>query len=989
VATLHRKLSLSVLLLAASGLAVAALSLVVLRTVIRSKDLVIYGHAQDAIELEHLYALLERKVATSRGFLLSGNEEHWARALRARDDLRARIDVLRRRSPPREPDLLDRVARAEERHQAALEKVAASRREGRDVAASWEAEVRPLREELDETIREAIRHEQTLLEDARRRSADAGSLATKIILALAGILIPVVGGICALAFRLLARQVRAEQELAARVREQAVAVEFGRHALGEGEPAALAREAATLLTQATGASLAGYFEADPEEAAFRLAGGTGWRSAPSERERIEAPGSALQEAAASLRARILDEGGAALLRRIPLFEAEGVRAGMLAAVVSRGRALGVLGVFDRRARVFGEDDLHLLHTLANVLAGAVERRRAQEKVRAAVEAVSHAILMLDRQGRVILANAQAERLFGYPRAELLGRPVASLVPERDREAFALAGAAARGGNGERHVRRMDGVLVPVEIGLSPLRTEEGEFVLASVVDLTRRHRAEEASRHLAAIVESSDDAIISADRGGIIRTWNAAAERLFGASAAEVVGTSILRLTPAEPGALAAAEGELRRVLAGEAVRSEETIRQDERGRRIPVALTLSPIHGEHDEIVGISMIARDVAREREARDELRRSEEHFRLLVEAAVDYGIILLDPDGRVASWNAGAERMLGYRGPEVIGGSFARFFTPEDVVGGLPGRELATATRTGKASDENWLQRKDGSRFWASGTTYALRHGDGTLRGFLKMFRDLTERKRLEEEIRRLNSALEARVAERTMQLEAFTYSVSHDLRAPLRAMNGFSDALLHDYGHCLDDLGREYARRITAACARMDALIQDLLAYSRLSGEDFAPSPVDVDALVAEILQEMEPQIAEARGQFRVERPLGTVRGHKVTLKQVLYNLLLNALKFVAEGTAPQGRIRSERVGDRVRLWVEDNGIGIDPAHQERIFGVFERLHPEAYSGTGIGLAIVKKGIERMGGRVGVESAPGRGSRFFVELPAAGAAEAAA
>jgi PAS domain S-box-containing protein len=251
----------------------------------------------------------------------------------------------------------------------------------------------------------------------------------------------------------------------------------------------------------------------------------------------------------------------------------------------------------------------------------------------------------------------------------------------------------------------------------------------------------------------------------------------------------------------------------------------------------------------------------------------------------------------------------------------------------------------------------------------------------------QKARLYEEIQRNAAELEDRVAERTAQLKSanseldrFAYSVSHDLRAPLRAMQGFSQALLEDYAGELDPSGQDYARRINSASERMDRLIQDLLAYSRISREEMALQPVSLEQTVAEAMAHLEGDFQARQAQVRVEPPLPEVQAHRATLLQTVANLVSNAIKFTAPGVQPQVRLWAEDRGERVRLWVEDNGLGIAPEHQERIFRIFERLHGiEAYPGTGIGLAIVKKGVERMGGQIGVESELGQGSRFWVEL----------
>ncbi|HXG62397.1 MAG TPA: ATP-binding protein [Planctomycetota bacterium] len=250
--------------------------------------------------------------------------------------------------------------------------------------------------------------------------------------------------------------------------------------------------------------------------------------------------------------------------------------------------------------------------------------------------------------------------------------------------------------------------------------------------------------------------------------------------------------------------------------------------------------------------------------------------------------------------------------------------------------------------------------------------------------------LYDELRRLNEDLERRVAERTARLEevlreldAFAQHVAHDLRAPLRAMRGFAQIALEELGTGPEAAGpREWLGRVLEAGDRMDALIVDLLAYSRLARAELPRERTDLDRLLDEVLLEARPSLAERRGEVVVDRPLGNVVAHAPALKQVFHNLLSNAIKFVAPGVPPRVRIYAEPRPPRRRIWVEDNGIGIAPEDQERIFRMFERLHTQdRYPGTGIGLAIVRRAMERMSGGAGVESRPGEGSRFWIELPA--------
>ena len=224
-----------------------------------------------------------------------------------------------------------------------------------------------------------------------------------------------------------------------------------------------------------------------------------------------------------------------------------------------------------------------------------------------------------------------------------------------------------------------------------------------------------------------------------------------------------------------------------------------------------------------------------------------------------------------------------------------------------------------------------------------------------------------------------------ELESFASSISHDLRAPLRTMQGMALALQEDYGHLLDQSAQTYARKIVNASERMDELIQDLLEYSRMNLSDFALTPVDLHSVVEEALAMLAANIRDSGASVEVEGRLPALKGNRTLLLQVITNLVTNALKFVPPGTAPRVRVRAATQGDWVRVSVSDNGIGIAAHHRERIFKIFERLHSTTeYSGTGVGLAIVQRAVTRMGGTLGLDSEPGKGTTFWFDLPRVGA-----
>jgi PAS domain S-box-containing protein len=385
--------------------------------------------------------------------------------------------------------------------------------------------------------------------------------------------------------------------------------------------------------------------------------------------------------------------------------------------------------------------------------------------------------------------------------------------------------------------------------------------------------------------------------------------------------------------------------------------------------------------------LIRDITDRKKAEAALQESEQRLRHLIEDVKDYAIYLLDPEGRVASWNAGAKRIKGYNAEEIIGRSFSTFFTPEDIQRGVPDEILECAKVRGRALYEGWRLRKDGSTVWVLGTITALRDEAGRLRGFSKVAQDMTERRKAEEEIRRLNEQLEQRVRERTAQLEAanqeleaFSYSVSHDLRGPLRHISAYAEILQSEAAAKLDQTSRQHLQTMADSAANLGHLIDALLAFSRMGRSEMRERTISLATLVEEARHELRQEAKDRNVDWRIGE-LPEVQGDPLMLRQVMVNLLSNALKYTR--TRPLARIE---VGATVAeqetvVFVRDNGVGFDMQYGDKLFGVFQRLHEaREFEGTGIGLANVRRIIHRHGGRTWAEGEAGSGATFYFSIP---------
>jgi PAS domain S-box-containing protein len=389
----------------------------------------------------------------------------------------------------------------------------------------------------------------------------------------------------------------------------------------------------------------------------------------------------------------------------------------------------------------------------------------------------------------------------------------------------------------------------------------------STRDVVARKNLDAAAYHLAAIVESSDDAIISKDLNSIITTWNKGAENLFGYTADEAIGKHISLLIPSER--LSEENHIIGAIRAGKRVEHYETVRRRKDGSLVDVSLTVSPVKDARGQIVGASKIARNITETKRAEQALRESE--------------------------------------------------------------RKLAEANAA------------------------------------------------LDQKVRERTASLENALA----QMEEFSYSVSHDLRAPLRAIEAYTRFLAEDHAAQLDAEGQDFLAKISRNVSRMNRLINDVLALSRLARAEMTLRRIRLRSLIEEII-EQNPHFQSPAAEIKLEVAHDLI-GDEVSLSQAITNLLNNAVKFVRPGVKPVVRVWTEARGHEVRIWIEDNGIGIKPDQLGKLFGMFQRLSTtHAYEGTGIGLAIVRKAVERMGGSAGAESDGENGSRFWIQLKSAGA-----
>ena len=607
-----------------------------------------------------------------------------------------------------------------------------------------------------------------------------------------------------------------------------------------------------------------------------------------------------------------------------------------------------------------------------------------EPYRRLVETIrDYAVFLLDPEGRVASWNAGAERIKGYKPQEIIGRHFSTFYPQAaidKRWPQHELETAARLGHFEDEGWRVrkDGAMFWANVVITAIRNEEGQLLGFSKItrDLTERRMNEERLRvseeRFRMLVDGVRDyAIFLLDPSGHVATWNTGAQRIKGYSADEIIGKHFSVFYPAEARQRNWPQTELQ-----EASRlghfEDEGWRLRKDGSRFWANVVITPLRDRDGVLRGFSKITRDLTERREQEERVRHSEERFRLLLEGIEDYAVYMLDPEGRVTSWNSGAQRITGYSADEIVGQSFERFYSPEDVAAGRPSAELRTATLNRRAQDAGWRVRKDGTRFWADVVVTALHDEEGRLRGFAKVVRDLSEKKRIEN------------LEEEGRHLTEFIAMLAHELRNPLAPIrNAVGIMSLATNLEPKVAWSRDVIERQTAHLTR---LVDDLLDVSRITRGKLSmhTKPIDVNAAVQRAVEAARPLIDERKHHLEVDlAPQAlTVNGDMTRLVQVIVNVLNNAAKYTPQGGHIALGVRAE--GQDAVIRVKDNGLGIPPEMIEHVFDLFaqgERTLARTEGGLGIGLTLARRIVALHGGSIQARSdGPGKGAEFTVRLP---------
>jgi PAS domain S-box-containing protein len=638
-------------------------------------------------------------------------------------------------------------------------------------------------------------------------------------------------------------------------------------------------------------------------------------------------------------------------------------------------------------------------------------RESRQRMDAIIQSAMDAIITVDEQQAVVIFNAAAERMFGCTGEEALGAAITRFIPQRFHAAhaghmkrFGETGVSSRsmGTLGAIWGVRANGEEFPVEASISHAESEGKKLFTVILRDVTERRQAEAAREWLAAVVDSSDDAIISKDLQGIIHAWNRGAEKIFGYTAAEMVGKPMATLFPADR--MQEEKDILIRVGQGKSVEHFETVRLRKDGTQIDVSVTISPIRNSDGEVVGASKIARNITERKRADERLaaqaeelsRQTEELARSqhaleaktrmlqLVLDSMGEGLVAADNEGHFLLWNDAANKLVGRPVAELPTAAWSlhyEIYLPDGVTPFPPDQHPLARALIGEEKFAEMVVRPPGEKYGKclEVTARPMHDAQGGICGGVAAFRDVTERRAAEGQVKQLNQELEGRVLERTAELEAFTYSVSHDLRAPLRHMSGFTRILVEDFGPSMPAEAQRYLQRIEQGAQRMGVLVDELLNLTRIGRQPLKVQVTGLDSIVREVIALLEPESEGRQIEWKIGN-LSFVECDPVLIRQVFQNLIGNALKYSRPRTCAVIEIGQETKDGASVILVKDNGVGFSMKYADKLFGVFQRLHrAEDFEGTGVGLATVARIIQKHGGRVWAEAELDRGATFYFTL----------
>ena len=611
----------------------------------------------------------------------------------------------------------------------------------------------------------------------------------------------------------------------------------------------------------------------------------------------------------------------------------------------------------------------------NVLFDITDRKNAEieatENFRAIVAATPECVKIVASDGTLLFMNAPGLVMVGARSPEdVIGKSVYDLIAPEYRETFRdFHGRVCLGEDGslEFDIIGLHGERRHMETHAAPLRHTDGTIVhLAITHDITERKRAEHDALLLGAIVDSSDDAIISKNLDATITSWNKSAERVFGYTASETIGQPVTILIP--PDRLDEEPQILDRLKRGERVDHFETVRKTKDGRLIDISLTISPVKDRRGNIIGASKIARDVTERRRMEEALRASQASFRQLADS-MPHLVWTARPNGYLDYYNERWYEFTGFSREDSSERIWERIVHPDDLQ--RVGRAWEEALDTGKPfTVECRLWDRAGERWrWFLGRALPVSDVQGNIVKWFGSSTDIDDQKQAEDDLRNANA-----------DLEQFAFSATHDLQEPLRAIKIYSELLTKICGSTMQGEGQQYLGHLRSGASRMETLVRDLLSYTKVSKFEKPEVAADAAEALKLSLANLSNVVQEAGADITSD-PLPSVCMHSAHLQQLFQNLIGNAIKYRSPDRRPLVHVSAERHGDAWVFAVSDNGIGIAPNYSETIFGLFKRLHTnDEYSGTGIGLAICRRIVDRYHGRIWVESELGEGSTFRFTFP---------